>query len=167
LDNEMNARIAQVYDYLLDFNIKNENILFDKLKEHQNWKYIDMLNNFNSEKFINECLNKIELSGLLNITNELIKKFKDKDANVTFLNKKIYNKSTHSLNFLDNKVNNLSDLKIFYNEWSRYFKNKNKKHIEHYKYIIKEVIEDLNGNRPWNECARYERKNNPNIYDKN
>ena len=42
--------------------------------------------------------------------------------------------------------------------WSQYFKDKTKKHTEKYKHIIKEVIQDLKGNKPFNENYRIERK---------
>lgn len=84
------------------------------------------------------------LYGLLKITNDLISKFKDKELN----------KRTKLLNFINEPVSDLNKLILFYKKFSEYFKTKTIKHIEKFKYIIKEVIEDLNGNRPYNEAQR-------------
>lgn len=148
LDTEMNARISQVYDYLFDFGIKDEQILFNKLKEHKNWEYVEMLNDFDYKKFVDNNIDKIGESGLINITNDLINNFKDKDLN----------KNTKLLYFIDKNVENYNDLIDFYQHFSTYFKEKTKKHIEHFQYMIKEVVEDLNGNRPYNEDRRWMKK---------
>lgn len=148
LDTEMNARISQVYHYLYSFNIKDENILFEKLKQHKNYEYLQLLMNFDYENFVNYNIKKIELSGLLKITNDLIEKFKDKNLN----------KNTKLLIFIEDDLNDLNDLYNFYKNWSNYFKIKSDKHLEKFKYLIKEVIEDLNGNRPWNEGCRIDIK---------
>jgi len=145
LDTEMNARISQVYEYLYDFRIIDENILLDKLKEHKNWEYLELLANFNYDLFVDENIKNIELSGLLKITNDLIDNFSNKEVN----------KRTKLLNFIPNEVNNLDDIKLFYKNFSIYFKKKSELHLEKFKYLIKEVIEDLNGNRPYNELYRY------------
>jgi len=82
LSTEMNSRIAQVYDYLYSLKIKDETELLNKLTSHKNWKFLELLNRFNNEKFVEEMIDKIELSGLINITNDLISKLKfqfDKD----------------------------------------------------------------------------------------
>jgi len=139
----MNARIAQVYHYLYDFNINDKNILLDKLKLHKNWDYLEMLDNFDYIKFINKNISDIGLESLIKITNDLIKKFKDRDLN----------KNTKLLNFISD-VYNETDLISFYKNFSNYFKQKAKKHLNKYKYIISEIIEDLKGNRPYNECSR-------------
>lgn len=39
--------------------------------------------------------------------------------------------------------------------FSKYFKRKTNKHVEKMNYIIYEVIEDLNNNRPFNEANRF------------
>jgi hypothetical protein len=148
LDTEMNARITQVYEYLLSFNSTNFDYLYTKLKEHQNWKYLEMLNNFDYENFVDENIELIELTGLLKITNDLIEKFKDKDLN----------KRTKSLSFIKDSVSDIINLYNFYDNFSKYFKKKCVKHITHMEYIIKEVIEELNGNRPFNEALRTDKK---------
>jgi hypothetical protein len=144
LDNEMNARVSQVYHYLYYFKIKDEDVLFDKLKLHKNWEYFENLKDFNYVKFIDNNIHKIGENGLIKITNELIDKFKDKELN----------KRTKLLNFIDKHVNDLNDLNKFYEDWSIYFRKKSEKHLEKFKWMIKEVIEDLNGNRPYTESYR-------------
>jgi hypothetical protein len=144
LDTEMNARISQVYNYLLSFNITDEDQLFEKLKQHQNWKYVDMLNNFNYDEFIKHNIDVIGLNGIIKITNQLIDKFKDKNLN----------KRTKLLHFVDKNITNLNDLVNFYKNFHDYFISKTKTHMSKFKYIINEVIEDINGNRPFNEANR-------------
>jgi hypothetical protein len=144
LDAEMNARISQVYDYLLSFNIKDEKILFDKLKEHKNLEYVQMLNEFDYKEFIKTNIDNINENGLIVVTNTLIEKFKNKELNT----------KTKLLKFINKNVNNTIELYDFYEKFSEYFKIKTVKHIEKFKYIIKEVIEDLNGNRPYHESQR-------------
>lgn len=148
LDTEMNARISQVYEYLLSFNSTDFDYLYTKLKKHKNWNYLELLNNFDYEKFVNTNIELIELNGLLKITNDLIEKFKNKDLN----------KRTKLLYFIDNNVTNVTELYNFYNNFSKYFKKKCIKHITHMEYIIKEVIEEHNGNRPYNEALRTNKK---------
>ena len=143
-DTEMNARISQVYHYLYGLNMKDKDILFNKLKEHENWKYLMLLNNFDSKEFVDEHVRLIGLGGLLKITNDLIHKFKDSELN----------KETKLLKFVNNNTYNTEDLYTFYNNWSKYFKIKSDKHLKKFKYLISEVIEDLNGNRPFNENFR-------------
>lgn len=140
VDDEMNARIAQLYHYLYEFKNKDKDFLFEKVKEHKNWEYVEMLKNFDSVKFIEYNINKISRLGLEKITIDLIEKFKDKNLN----------KRSKMLTFIDK---NLS-IEDFYNEWKNYFNKKADQHIERIKYQIKEVIEDLNGNKPFNELYR-------------
>lgn len=143
LDTEMNARIAQVYHYLYDFKITDKNILLNKLKEHKNWEYLEMLNNFNHIDFIKNNISEIGLESLIKITNDLVEKFKNKNLN----------KNTKLLNFIT-EITNEEELYDFYKNFSDYFKQKSSKHISKFKYLIDEVVEDLKGNRPYNECSR-------------
>jgi len=143
LDTEMNARISQVYHYLYELNINDEDDLFEKLKEHQNWKYMEMLNNFNVDNFIEDNISEINLEGLIKITNDLVKKFKQFNLN----------KHSKLLSFIKD-VSNLDDVKSLYDDFASYFNKKSEKHIKKFRFIVKEVIEDLNGNRPFNEDYR-------------
>ena len=143
----MNARVSQVYQYLYDFKSIDENFLFEKLKEHKNWGYAQMLDNFDSVEFVNECIDKMGLFGFLHITNKLIQSFKDY---------KLENRAK-ILPSRDTELKTIDDLYKYYMDFSLYFKNKVKKHIEKLKYIIKEVIEDINGNRPYTEMYRFNR----------
>ena len=145
LDTEMNGRISQVYQYLYDFKSIDENYLFVKLKEHKNWEYVEMLSNFDSKKFIDLCINRIGIKKLIEITNNLIKFSLDKN-----LNKRVKNFP----NISKDNIVNLDGLYNFYEKFNLYFKYKSKYHIGRFGYIIKEVIEDLRGNRPYNEMCR-------------
>lgn len=144
LDTEMNARVSQIYHYLYNFKIKDKDTLFKKAKEHKNWEFLKLLENFNVDSFIQEMIQEVELIGFLKLTNELIDKFKEKEVN----------KNTKSLIFINRYVSNIEDLIEFYTNWKDYFNMKVEKHIEKFKTIIIEIIEDLNGNRPYNELYR-------------
>ena len=109
-----------------------------------------MLKNFEYENFVINNVKNIELGGLIKITNEIVNKFKDREIN----------KYTKLLNFIDKECENYDDIIVFYENFSIYFRKKCEKHIEKFKYIIKEVIEDLNGNRPYNEACRMNKKFN-------
>jgi hypothetical protein len=143
-DTEMNARISQVYHYLYELNIKDEDILLEKLKEHENWKYLLLLEQFDHNQFVTDIMNNIGLESFLKITNELIYKFKDKELN----------KNTKILKFINREVKNENDIIFFYNGWRKYFKIKVKKHIDKFRFLIKEVVKDLNGEKPYNENYR-------------
>jgi hypothetical protein len=149
LDDEMNARISQIYPYFFNFKIKDEIVLFDKLKNHENWKFICEMKSFNYKKFVEYNIEQLGLNGLMKITNDITVKFKNKDLN----------KRSKMLYFLKD-VYNLDDINEYYKNWSLYFDKKANKHIDKIKYIIKEVVEDLNGKRPWNESYRSDLKIN-------
>ena len=144
LDTEMNARISQVYQYLYEFQISNKDMLLDKLKLHKNWEYLMMLSGFNSIEFVGDCIKKLEFGGLLKITNSLIDSFIDKELN----------KNTKLLSFINGNLNSESDIYLFYEKFSEYFKKKATIHLEKFKYLIDEVVEDIKGNRPYNELYR-------------
>jgi hypothetical protein len=147
LDTEMNARISQVYEYLYDSRETNPDKLLDILKRHENWNIVMMLSEFNYKKFVDDVIDDIGLLGLIGLTNDLTDRFLELHLN----------KEVKLLNFL-NKVYNYDDLIILYSKFTEYFKNKCEKHILKYEYLIKEVIEDLNGNRPFNEDYRIKKR---------
>lgn len=164
LSTEMNSRISQVYDYLYDFHIKNENELFDKLKIHKNWNYLEMLKDFNSMYFVDKIIELIEFDGLLNITktlveklnNEFIVKWNDVQLDKYTIKQKI--KEQSYFKFLNHKIETYDDLIFIYSEFEKYFKIKVEKHIKHFKYLIKEVVEDLNESNSFHTYCRIERK---------
>jgi hypothetical protein len=136
LDDEMNARVSQIYHYLYSFKNTNKDFLFEKVKNHQNWIYIQMLKNFDDIKFINDNINIFGIESFNKITNDIKNKFKDKNLN----------KRSKMLSFIDSDE--------FYSGWKFYFNKKSEQHIRKIEYLISEVIEDLNGNRQFNEWYR-------------
>ena len=132
LDSEMNARVAEVYNYLLSFKETNYNYLFGKLQLHKNYKYYLMLSEFDHGEFISSNLDKIGLDELLSLSNNIIDYIKSDS------NKKIFLINTNK------KLKDLTDLKLFYKKWQNYFKNKSEKNIKKLRKMIYEVIIDVN-----------------------
>lgn len=131
LDSEMNARVAEIYNYLLSFKETNYNYLFDKLQLHKNYKYYLMLSEFDHDKFITSNLDKIGLDELLSLSNNIIDYIKSDT------NKKLFLINTNK------KLKDLTDLKLFYKKWQNYFKNKSEKNIKKLRKMIYEVIIDI------------------------
>jgi len=169
LSTEMNSRVAQVYDFLYDFDIKDENELFNKLKQHKNFDFLELLKIFNSIDFVNNMINLVGIETFINITQIFIDKLNSEfnkpieettdDKKKKFLIKQNI-KEKYYFNFLDKKVDNKDDLIYIYNNFQKYFQIKSKNHTEHFKYIIKEVIEDLNESNTFHTYCRLERKDN-------
>ena len=163
LSTEMNSRISQVYDYLYDLNIKDENELLIKLKEHKNWEFLELLNTFKSKKFVDDMISTIELNGLLNITNTLVSKLKNEflvkwvDVQLNKYTIKQKSKEEKYFNFLNHTIETYDDLIYIYSQFEKYFKIKAKKHLNHFKYLISEVIEDLNESNSYHTYCRKER----------
>jgi hypothetical protein len=95
-----------------------------------------MLKNFDDIKFINDNIDIFEIESFNKITDDIKNKFKDKNLN----------KRSKMLSFIDNDE--------FYSGWKLYFNKKSNQHIRKIEYLISEVIEDLNGNKPFNEWYR-------------
>lgn len=144
LDDEMNARIAQIYHYLYEFGIRDASVLTKKVRLHDSWEYVMMLQSFDSEEFVRNNLELVGIGGFLSITNSIIEKFVDMDLNVR----------SKMLKFVHEPMNTCEDLYRFYGRWEEYFRRKADLHVEKFDHLISEVIEDLNGNRPFNEWYR-------------
>ena len=144
LDTKMNANISQMYKQMYETKLNNKNDLFEYVKKHKNWKYIQMLATFNGINFVEIIIQKIGLSSLLNITNDLILKLKNKDVNT----------NSKMLKFVDKEMSSEQDIIDFYNNFSQLFMKKAEELLHRIEYMISEVIEDLNGNRPFNEYYR-------------
>jgi hypothetical protein len=167
LSTEMNSRVAQVYDYLYNLKIKDEDQLFNELKKHKNYNFLELLNNFDSNIFINNMIEYVGLESFIEISQRFIDKL-----NIEFnkpikpikqdkkfpIEQKIKDKVFFK--FLNKKINNIEDLKYIYKNFEKYFKLKCEKHIEHFKYLIKEVIEDLNEKSTFHSYSRMERYDN-------
>jgi len=167
LSTEMNSRVAQVYDFLYDFNIKDEDVLFTKLQLHKNFEFLDLLQKFNAVNFINNMINLVGLETFINITQTFIDKLniefnKSIEEPKVLKNKKYLIKQNIKekkyFRFLNKIVENKNDLIYIYNNFQKYFKIKSKKHTEHFRYIIKEVVEDLNEKISFHSYYRMERQ---------
>jgi hypothetical protein len=70
----MNSRVAQVYDYLYNLKIKDEDQLFDELKKHKNYNFLELLNNFDSNIFIYNMIEYVGLESFIEISQTFIDK---------------------------------------------------------------------------------------------
>lgn len=135
LDSEYNSRVSQFYQHLKSFDNKNEEFLKDKIKYSKSYLAYMMLNDFNSEEFVEECIDKIGLNGIILITKSLNKQLENNNINKLI-----------SYNFIKDITIEYQDLINYYKKWEKLFKFKNKKHIENLYRMIDAVI-DENGLR--------------------
>ncbi len=146
LDGEMNSRISQVYHYLYDTKIVDEDLLFDKIRQHENWNYYLSLKNFDFQVMCNKTIDEIGEKLFIEMTKTFREKLEDRNVL-----KKVY-----LLKNIPDVIEDIDDVLMFYKTWANLFDKKSEKHLEKFKYIIKEVVEDLKGNRPYNEHFRKE-----------
>jgi hypothetical protein len=133
----MNARISQLYFYLKAFNNKDYNFLFSKVKEHNNYKFYNSLNNFNHIEYTNLLISELGEDNTILVCNVINEKMR-----VVFR----FNIST------------IEDVKSYFKKWEEIFKDKSNKHIKKIGKIISEVILDLDDNI-------IKEKHNSNQYD--
>ena len=131
LDSEYNARVSQIYQFLKSFNTKNKELLKEKIKDSKSYIAYMMLNDFKSDEFVQECIDKIGLTGIIIITRELNKQLENNNINKLI-----------SFNFISDTTIDYKDLINYYNKWEKLFKFKNKKHIENLYRMIDVVIDE-------------------------
>lgn len=131
LDNEYNARVSQLYQYLKSFNNKDKTFLISKIEFSKPYEAYTKLENFDSKSFVIDCIKKISLSGIIKITKELNIQLKENNIEKLI-----------SYSFIDEKIITETDLYNYYNKWMQMFKNKNKKHLNKLYKIVDEVIND-------------------------
>jgi hypothetical protein len=123
LDNELNARVSQVYQYLIQSKIRDKDILRSRIENSSSWKKMEIISNFNSKEYYEALLESIggDLSIILinDMNDELIKN----GFNKSFIR----------------KINSLDELKFYLNSWSKLFKYKMIKHKKKLLRIIEEV----------------------------
>lgn len=135
LDNEMNARIAELYHYLIDYDYKTHQEYYDIINLHYTGKSINFINSFNSIEFVNNCINTIGVNGLITSSLNLLNTLKN---NNIVLNGSKYN-------FVENlKIENKDDLYKFYKKFEKMFKNKLIKHNNKINNMIKRIIIEKN-----------------------
>lgn len=126
-NHEINARITDVYPFLISFDTTNYNVLLEFLKKTESWKYKDLLKNWKPD------WNKVDYNSLIKFLYEF---------NSLILNK--YN----NLNFKIYKLpENSDDCKEIIKNWIYIFRKKSKYFEKKLLEMINVVILDINDNK--------------------
>ena len=132
LDNELNARVTQLYPYIKSLNSVDYNTILNNVMQHDIYALYTSLKSFNAKVFIKEMVNNIELPALLKLTNEF--------------NNKIISSGVKSqvklLNSLPITISTVDDVEQFYHTFEKIFHIRTDKHLSKIKDIIKEFIND-------------------------
>lgn len=123
LDNELNARVSQVYQYLSQYKVKDKDILKDRMKNSSSWKKMEIINRFNPNEYYNALIESIGGDLSLILINDLNKELINNDFNKSFIR----------------ELNSLDDLKSYLKSWSKLFKYKMKKHREKLLKVVDEI----------------------------
>jgi len=119
LDNELNARVSQTFNYLKQTGLKDPKLLSSAVKNSSTWKKMDIIKNFNPKKYANDLVDTlgIDFSCLLvNIFNDELK--------------------SNGLNFNITNTSDSEDLIKYFNYWNRKFKYKMRKHEDKLNKIV-------------------------------
>ena len=113
LDNELNYRVSQTYNYLDQTKIKDIELLSTSLKNSSGWKKMNIINNFNYKKYTEDIIENIGLDFSLYLINEF---------NVELIN--------NNVKIPTELINSKEDLLKYFKYWDKKFKYKNRKHKE-------------------------------------
>lgn len=122
-DHEINARVSDVYPFLISLNISDENLLFDYLVKTKSWEYMTLLENWKPKWEIVNFNNLINF--LSEFNSDVLLRFKD-------LNFNLYNIPK------DEK-----EARRIIKDWSILFKKKSKIFKNKLIRVIDEVITDI------------------------
>jgi hypothetical protein len=136
LDNELNARVAQVYPFLVSLNTDDYKILLEELEKTNVYKKYVEISNFDVDYMYNYLIKKLEIENVCELVNKL-------NGQVIFQADKNKNVLLKSYDFLKIKIDK-ENLQHYFNNWKKLFKNKSEKHKEKLVGIIDKVIIDHN-----------------------
>lgn len=123
LDNELNARVSQVYQFLLQSKVKDKDILKYRMKNSSSWKKMEIINKFNPNEYYDALIESIGGDLSLILINDLNKELINNEFNKSFIK----------------ELNSLDELKSYLKSWSKLFKYKMKKHKEKLFRVIEEI----------------------------
>lgn len=129
-NSEFNARITQLYGYLLNFE-SDENILNTELLRSKTMKIYNGIEEYINTNIYDRLINDLGEENLLNITNKFNYFLIENDVN-----------KINGYEFI--KILNKEELINYYNKWCKLFKHKNNKHIDKIMNVISEVIKRKN-----------------------
>jgi hypothetical protein len=136
LDNELNARVAQVYPFLVSLNTDKYNILLKELEKTTVYKRYNEILNFNVDDMIIFLIKNLGIESVCELINKL-------NEQILFQVKKNKTKLLKNYNFLNDEIDK-NNLKQYFNNWKKIFKEKSEKHKEKLVNIIDKVIIDYN-----------------------
>jgi hypothetical protein len=126
-NTEINARISQLYLFLLEFE-PNIELLKEKLKLSKSYKIYEDV-----KDFINNESNEIEnIDNIINITNKLNENLRNYEVN-----------KKNGYDFIKRIMNN-EQLKTYYNHWFDLFRKKNEEYLQKMYKVIDRVIDKDN-----------------------
>lgn len=129
-NSEFNARITQLYGYLLNFE-PDENILNNELLNSKTMKIYNDIEEYVNTNIYDRLINDLGEENLLNITNKFNYFLIQNDVN-----------KINGYEFI--KILNKKELNNYYNKWRKLFKHKNGKHFDKIMNVVSEVIKRKN-----------------------
>lgn len=145
LDSELNARVAQLYPYLMKFATIRRDILEIKLKESDIWRKYQSLSNDNQKIIKKYLLNKIGMTATLKLINDFNNELKNV---VDDYNKELIKNNKTPINFkkyeFSLKEINSNNIDEYFKKWYKIIKSSLTKHKNKLYSIIDEVIKDNN-----------------------
>lgn len=123
LDNELNARVSQVYQFLKQLKINDKIILSDRIKDSSSWKKMEIINNFDPNKYYDALLQSIGEDLSVIIINDLNSELKGNGFDKSFIK----------------ELKSKEELRSYLKSWSLLFKYKMKKHKEKLLRVVDEI----------------------------
>lgn len=126
LDNELNARVAQLYQYLKLYKTKDKEQLLKLVKNSSSWKKMEIIKNFDNKRYLTNVLDTLGEDLSIIMFNNLNKELLENEFNKPFIK----------------EIVNVSNLNEYLKCWSDVFKYKMKKHESKLLRIIDVIIEE-------------------------
>jgi hypothetical protein len=120
LPHEIRARITSLHFYLLSFRINDKEFLLKKLEETKEFRYFNMLKNFDVEEYYKMLMQEMDVDSAINI--------------FSFLNEKL------NIKF---KILNEQDLVQYFYRMKKYFSDI----LKSYEKKISRIIKDLSNEK--------------------
>ena len=145
LDSELNARIAQLYPYLMKFATIRRDILEIELKESDIWRKYQSLLGDNEKIIKNYLIDRMGLDATLKLINDFNKELKnvidDYNKDLEKNNKSPIDFQKYKFSLKEIDLNNIDE---YFEKWYKIIKSSLTKHKNKLYSIIDEVIKDNN-----------------------
>ena len=135
LDNELNARISQIYPFLVSLQTDDYDILLKELEKSIIYQKYNEIINFDVDRMSKYLIDNLGIENVYELINNL---------NSEILSQVSKNKSEllKTYEFLNIKIDSVNLLNFYFNQWKRIFKSKSEKHKRKLIEIIDKVIMD-------------------------